>query len=139
MRLPKEYVAEHTHLAYASTAYGMQGATVCESNTILGDAMDAAGVYVGMTRGRNSNRLQVVAADRDDAREQFVFALERDHADRGLANPAAAPRESVRGLAAGTDKRRREARLPDGTRFGRNFTTGSTPEVGLRRRGASPC
>ena len=133
MRLPAEYVAEHTHLAYASTAFGTQGATFPESHTILGDAMDASAVYVGMTRARNSNRLHVVAADLDDAREQFVLALERDRADRGLANATAAARESVRGLATGTDKRRREVRLPDGTSFSRDTTTRSTPEVGLSR------
>ncbi|MGW9632253.1 ATP-dependent DNA helicase [Agromyces sp. NPDC055520] len=133
VRLPADYVAEHTHLAYASTAYGMQGATVRESHTILGDAMDAAGVYVGMTRGRNANRLHVVTADLDDAREQFALALERDRADRGLANATAAARESVRGLATSTDRRHREVRLPDGTSFGRNTTTRSTSEAGLSR------
>lgn len=133
VRLPAEYVAEHTHLAYASTAYGMQGATVRESHTILGDAMDAAGVYVGMTRGRNSNRLHLVAADLNDAREQFVLALDRDRADRGLAKATAFAQESVRGITTGTDKRRREARLPDGTSFSRDSTTRSTPGVGLSR------
>lgn len=133
VRLPAEYVAEHTHLAYASTAYGMQGATMRESHTILGDALDAASVYVGMTRGRNSNRLHVVAVDLDDAQEQFVLATERDRADRGLAKATAFAQESVRGLANGTDKRRREARLPDWTRFSPDSTTRSTPEAGLSR------
>lgn len=132
VRLPAEYVAEHTHLAYASTAHGMQGTTVRESRTILGDAMDAASVYVGMTRGRNSNRLHLVAADLYDAPKQFVLALERDRADRGLANATAAARESVRGLSNGPDKRRREVRLPDGN-FTRDTTTLSTPELGLSR------
>ncbi|HYI33359.1 MAG TPA: hypothetical protein VEX88_07860 [Glaciibacter sp.] len=104
-----------------------------ESHTILGDTMDAAGTYMGMTRGRDSNRLHVVAADLDDAREQFVLALDRDHADRGLANATAAARESVRGLATGTDKRRREARLSDRTSFTRDSRTRSTPEVGFGR------
>lgn len=126
-------LAEHTHLAYASTAFGTQGATAPESHTILRDVMDAAGVYVGMTRGRNSNRLHLVAADRDDAREQFVLALERDRADRGLANATAAARESVRGLSTGTDKRRRDVRLPDRAGFSRDTITRSTPEVGLSR------
>lgn len=133
VRLPAEYVAEHTHLAYASTAFGTQGATFPESHTILGDAMDASAVYVGMTRARNANRLHVVTADLDDAREQFVLALERDRADRGLAKATAAARESVRGLATGTDMRRREVRLPDGTSFSRNSTTRSTSEAGLSR------
>ncbi|WP_350349059.1 AAA family ATPase [Agromyces sp. G08B096] len=127
VRLPSEYVAEHTHLAYASTAYGMQGATVPESHTILEDAMDAAGVYVGMTRGRNANRLHVIATDLYDAREQFVLALERDRADRGLATATAAARESVRGLSTTT------ARLPGGTGFDRNIAAGRMPEVGLSR------
>ena len=98
--LPTEYVTEHTHLAYASTAYGVQGATVPESHTILGDALDAAGVYVGMTRGQEANRLHIVAADLEGAREQFTAALERDRADRGLVAATQAAREAVTGLVA---------------------------------------
>jgi hypothetical protein len=100
VRLPSEYVAEYTHLAYASTAYGVQGATFAESHTILSDALDSAGVYVGMTRGRTSNRLHIVAAGMDDAREQFAAALERDRADRGLADATSAAHEAVKGLVA---------------------------------------
>ncbi len=102
VRLPAEYVAEHTHLAYASTAYGMQGATVPESHTMLGDAMDASAVYVGMTRARNSNRVHLVAADRMTRGSSSSLALERDRADRGLARATAAARESVRGLSTAT-------------------------------------
>ena len=98
VRLPAEYVADYTHLAYASTTYGMQGATVNEPHTILSDALDAAGVYVGMTRGRTSNRLHIVAADLDDAREQFTATLERDRADRGLAIATRAAHEAIQGL-----------------------------------------
>lgn len=133
VRLPTDYVAEHTHLAYASTAYGMQGATVRESHTVLGDRMDAAGIYVGMTRGRNSNRLHVVAPDFDDAREQFVFATECDRADRGLAKATASAQESMRGLATGTEKWRRGTRQLNGTSFSLASSTRNTPEVGLSR------
>jgi hypothetical protein len=98
VRLPAEYVAQYTHLAYASTAYGVQGTTVDESHTLLSDALDASGVYVGMTRGRDANRLHVVASDLGDAREQFVAALERDRADRGLTAATQAARESIVGL-----------------------------------------
>jgi len=100
IRLPSEYVTEYTHLAYASTAYGVQGATVTESHTLLSDAIDAAGVYVGITRGRTSNRLHIVAADLDDAREQLANALERDRADRGLVEATRAAHEAVHGLVA---------------------------------------
>ena len=99
VRLSAEYVAEHTHLAYASTVYGVQGATVDEAHTVLSDSLDASGVYVGMTRGREANRLHVVAGNLDDARGQFVLALERDRADRGLTRATAVAREAVIGLA----------------------------------------
>ncbi|WP_157002152.1 MobF family relaxase [Agromyces laixinhei] len=133
VRLPAEYVAEHTHLAYASTAYGMQGATVRESHTVLSDRLDAAGLYVGMTRGRGTNLLHFVSGDLDDAREQFMIAFGRDRADRGLARAAAVAREEVSGLATGTGKRRRKARPPDMTSFGQDSTRRSTPEIDLSR------
>ncbi|HEX4443871.1 MAG TPA: MobF family relaxase [Galbitalea sp.] len=98
--LSAEYVHEYTHLAYASTAYGVQGATVDESHTILSDALDSAGVYVGMTRGCTSNRLHIVAVNLDDAREQFAKALERDRADRGLTGETRAAHEAIHGLIA---------------------------------------
>ena len=98
VRLPSAYVAEHTHLAYASTAYGVQGATVPESHTVLSEVLDASGVYVGMTRARDTNRLHIVAADLDHAREQFVLALERDRADRGLTAATQTARDAVTGL-----------------------------------------
>ena len=82
VHLPATYVVEHAHLAYATTAYGVQGTTVPESHTILTGVLDASGVYVGMTRARDTNHLHLVAADLDDAREQFVLALARDRADR---------------------------------------------------------
>lgn len=44
------------------------------------------------------NRLHIVAADLDDARDQFTAALERDRADRGLAAATQAAREAVAGL-----------------------------------------
>ena len=65
---------------------------------MLSDALDAAGVYVGMTRGRTQNLLHVVAADLDDARQQFAAALERDRADRGLTEATRAAQDAVTGL-----------------------------------------
>ncbi|WP_395245723.1 MobF family relaxase [Agromyces sp. MMS24-K17] len=112
VRLPAEYVAEHTHLAYAATAHGVQGMTVDESHTIVGDAMSAASVYVGMARGRSSNRLHLVAAEMIEGREQLIAAMERDRADRGLAQSTAAARDSAWGLTPGTGLRRTpEAKL----------------------------
>ncbi|WP_075201064.1 MobF family relaxase [Leucobacter celer] len=98
--LPEGYVNEDTHLAYAVTGYGVQGATVNASHTVLSDALDAAGVYVGMSRGRETNTLHVVATDLDDAKQQFVDALARDRADRGLEDATERAREAVVGLVA---------------------------------------
>ncbi|MHB1289868.1 MobF family relaxase [Georgenia sp.] len=99
VRLPAEYLAEHAHLAYATTAYGVQGTTADHSHTILSDTLDAAGVYVGMTRGRTHNLLHIVATDLADARAQFTAALQRDRADRGLTEATRAARAAVDGLA----------------------------------------
>ncbi|WP_243743425.1 MobF family relaxase [Brevibacterium luteolum] len=98
--LPPDYVAEYAHLSYATTFYGVQGATVDASHTMLSEATSAAGVYVGMTRGRGANRLHVVAEDMADARAQFIEAMERDPADRGLDHATHAAQEAVRGLIA---------------------------------------
>ncbi len=98
--LPAEYVAMYTHLAYASTAYGAQGATVGETHTILSDAMSAAGIYVGMTRGRNQNTLHIIAANATEARDRFTLAMERDRADRGLDHATQHATEEVRWLTA---------------------------------------
>ncbi|GAA1055923.1 hypothetical protein GCM10017608_14200 [Agromyces luteolus] len=112
VRLTAEYVAEHTHLTYASTAYGMQGATAPASHTVLTDSMGAADLYVGMTRGRNANRLHVVAADLSEAREQFVLAMEKDRADRGVDRAADAARNSVRGLVPAAHQPQNAAPAP---------------------------
>ena len=100
MTLPAEYVTVDAHLAYAVTAYGVQCATTDASHTVMTDALDAAGVYVGMTRGRETNRLHVVANDLADAKQQFVDALARDRADRGLEDATERAREAVADLIA---------------------------------------
>ncbi|MFT4137191.1 hypothetical protein [Microbacterium sp.] len=70
------------------------------AHTLLSEALDAAGVYVGMTRGRDMNRLHVVASDLADAKQQFVDALARDRADRGLEDATERAREAVADLVA---------------------------------------
>jgi hypothetical protein len=75
--LPRRIRQQYTHLSTASTAYGMQGATVRDT---VSDALDACrrGVRRHDPR-RKRNRLYIVAASPDlDAREQFTAALERD-------------------------------------------------------------
>ena len=100
IHLPAEYVREHTHLSYAATAYGVQGVTVPASHTVLTASMGGAAVYVGMTRGRNTNTLHVVAEGMADARAQFIEAMERDSADRGLSDATERATLAVRGFVA---------------------------------------
>lgn len=60
--------------------------------------ISAAGLYVGLTRGTDDNTLHVIAATEAEAREQFVTAMTRDRADRGLDHAAAEAHAATRGL-----------------------------------------
>ncbi|MFC0674555.1 ATP-dependent DNA helicase [Brachybacterium hainanense] len=82
--LTPEYVQSDLKLAWAVTAHGSQGATVDRAHVIGSDRMDAAGLYVGLTRGRLANTFHAVADDEADARRQFVAATRRSNADHGL-------------------------------------------------------
>ncbi|HEY4558942.1 MAG TPA: MobF family relaxase [Enteractinococcus sp.] len=78
------YVRDHIHLGYAVTDYGNQGTTVDHGSVLLESSMSGGGVYVGATRGRHDNTIHIVADDTEDAKAQFITALTRDRADRGL-------------------------------------------------------
>ena len=58
--LPCSYVADSLTLAYASTAMAAQGRTVDHSLLVVAGPIDAAGLYVPMTRGRDGNDVWVV-------------------------------------------------------------------------------
>ncbi len=95
--LPADYVTEHVELAYASTAYGVQGDTVPAAHVVIGDQTGAASAYVGMTRGRLSNTAHLVAADVAEARAQWIAVFGRDRADLGPGHAAElAAREAAR-------------------------------------------
>ena len=83
-RLTPAYVTEHTHLAYAATEYGVQGATVDYGHGVVTDSSSAQAVYVSATRGREHNAVHLVAGDVDEARSIFADALRRESGDRGV-------------------------------------------------------
>jgi conjugative relaxase-like TrwC/TraI family protein len=60
VKLPRDYVADSLSLAYASTAMAGQGRTVDQSLVLVDGPIDAAGLYVPMTRGRDGNDVWVV-------------------------------------------------------------------------------
>lgn len=79
-------------------AYGVQVITAPGSHTIGSDAMSGSAVYVGMTRGTDDNVLHIVAENTAEARQQFIDAVERNRADRGLTDATQQAAKAVRGL-----------------------------------------
>lgn len=73
--IPLDYVADHVHLAYATTVHGIQGETT--DACLVGPDVDAAGLYVGLTRGRQHNHAIVIVASADTAREAIAATLAR--------------------------------------------------------------
>ncbi|MTV27808.1 relaxase domain-containing protein [Nitriliruptoraceae bacterium ZYF776] len=63
--LPADYVAAHVELAYATTAYRAQGATLDTAHAIVQPGMTRETCYVALTRGRASN-IAYVATDQPD-------------------------------------------------------------------------
>jgi hypothetical protein len=93
--LPPDYVRRDIELAYATTAYGAQGATVTESHVLVGEHSGAASAYVGMTRGRERNIAHLVAESVEDARKQWCDVFARDRADLGPAHAREAAAEAI--------------------------------------------
>ncbi|MGO2519980.1 MAG: hypothetical protein ACTH8F_07655, partial [Microbacterium sp.] len=98
VRLPVEYVKEHTHLAYAATEFGVQGATVQAGHGLVTDSSSASAVYVSATRGREANTLHVVAETHLQAKEQFVQAMGREVGDRGVEMKRAGAQRDLDGM-----------------------------------------
>lgn len=70
-----DYAADHVHLAYASTVHGIQGETT--DAAVVGPGVDAAGLYVGMTRGRDHNEAIAISRSDAGAREQIADSMLR--------------------------------------------------------------
>jgi hypothetical protein len=103
--VPADYARQDLRLGYAATAHGHQGDTVDRSYTLVTPGTSHRALYVGATRGRQSNRLLVVADEPDlgAARDTLEHVLTNDRADipavarrRELAEHAlAAPRPAA--------------------------------------------
>ncbi|GAA4342098.1 hypothetical protein GCM10023087_01180 [Microbacterium rhizosphaerae] len=96
-RVTVKYAAEHLNLAYASTVHGSQGETTDAS--IVGPGVDAAGLYVGMTRGRLSNEVIVVAGTDAAAREILAETMMRGAPEVTIADSIEAARAELRRAA----------------------------------------
>jgi hypothetical protein len=71
----REYALEHLQLAYASTVHGIQGETM--DAAVVGPDVDAAGLYVGLTRGRHQNVAITVARTDEEAIAQVGATMTR--------------------------------------------------------------
>lgn len=106
-RVSTEYARGHLQLAYASTVHGVQGDTADAS--VAGPDVDAAGLYVGLTRGRLSNVAVVVARTDSAARECLAESMQRGTPELTIQDAVRAARAELRRAA-----RNREAAMVTG-------------------------
>ncbi len=87
MTITANYAAADVVLAYATTIAGAQGRTTDRSYVLVTPRTTAQSLYVGMTRGRESNTAHVVCDTHDheelrlgerSPRDAFVAAMQRD-------------------------------------------------------------
>jgi len=109
--ITRDYAAEHVHLAYASTVHGIQGETVHASYT--GPGVDAAGLYVGMTRGRIANTALTVARDLEKAIEQLADTILRGKLEVTLDDARRAVRSELGRAARNPGRRQLGAQLAE--------------------------
>jgi energy-coupling factor transporter ATP-binding protein EcfA2 len=95
-----EYASEYAHLAYASTVHGVQGETADVS--IVGPGVNAAGLYVGMTRGRDSNNVIVVAQNEVEAVSELADTMARGRPELTIAELQGAATQDLRRAALTT-------------------------------------
>ena len=87
--LPTSYVAGDVVLSYATTIAGAQGRTVDRGHVVVTPRTASSSLYVGMSRGRDSNNAHVVCDSHDHAefelgdlsgQQAFAAATQRDPA-----------------------------------------------------------
>lgn len=100
-RVSADYTAEHVHLAYASTVHGIQGETTDVS--MVGPGVDAAGLYVGMTRGRLRNDAIALVKPHQTAAGVIADAMMRGLPEMTLDDARAAARAELARAARDPD------------------------------------
>lgn len=115
-RIRLTYAAEHIHLAYASTVHGIQGETTEAS--IVGPDVDAAGLYVGLTRGRHHNLVLTVAGTDSASRNNLADCMLRQSPELTLAESVEAARADHRRAPHANEAATRTAPPGVSTRIG---------------------
>ena len=81
VRLPAGYVSMSVELGYAQTVHGAQGATVDHSLSIVDGPIDGRALYVGLTRGIESNHVYVAVDGNHTGRDILDAAIVADWTD----------------------------------------------------------
>ena len=105
IHLPARYVADHVELAYATTATAAQGRTVDHALLVVDRPCDVRNLYVGMSRGTESNHAYLAVAGEQTAADVFARCVVTDWIDQ----PAHTRRAELR------DEPLHRAGLLDGT------------------------
>jgi exodeoxyribonuclease V alpha subunit len=92
-RITREYASSHLHLGYASTVYGVQGETT--ERSIVGPGVDAAGLYVGLTRGRARNDVVVIASTLEAAKIELAATMQRQLGEETIDKSRIAARQEL--------------------------------------------
>jgi conjugative relaxase-like TrwC/TraI family protein len=108
-----DYAREHVELAYFRTTHGVQGLTHTVGGTLVDETAGFRSLYVGMTRGRESNRAYVVCEEDERPRDVLKRALERDRADLGVLRQQRTIEMEIEQIAA-----RREREIERAHRLG---------------------
>ena len=109
-KVTRDYAFEHVQLAYASTVHGIQGETVDAS--IVGPDVDAAGLYVGLTRGREHNEVVAVAHTGRAARANVATCMLRGSTELTMQDAVRAARAEMQRAAQVRDRHDAFARGP---------------------------
>ena len=105
IHLPARYVADHVELAYATTATAAQGRTVDHALLVIDRPCDVRNLYVGMSRGTESNHAYLAVVGEQTAADVFARCVVTDWIDQ----PAHTRRAELR------DEPPHRAGLLDGT------------------------
>jgi conjugative relaxase-like TrwC/TraI family protein len=110
--LPAAYAAENLQLGYASTAHRAQGSTTDTAHAVVTAATTREGLYVAMTRGRQTNTCWVATDQPDPAHTQphpgeapagartiLAGILQRSGAEQSAHQAEAAEREAWGNMA----------------------------------------
>jgi ATP-dependent exoDNAse (exonuclease V) alpha subunit len=109
-KVSHDYAAKHMHLGYASTVYGAQGETTDRS--MIGPGVDAAGLYVGLTRGRLSNNIILTAPTPRAAAAELTEMMQRGSIEPTIQASRDAAHEELNRAATAPGTRQPESVMP---------------------------